>query len=275
MFPLPVRNNIEPETLVSWDEEELTQPEITAPIFHDQSAGSAADTEVILATLQPILNSVRATLINFEDTTGMEIDEVLICGGGSALAGLRQHLTEDLGVPVRRITPHEITDIEPTRFALALAIGRQAAGMSNGREIDMRQDELAFKGDLATLGNFLRIGVLAAAAMLVFGTGWFGVQYTKLSQQLSTTEEQIRELALSTFPGEVSEDDIENASDALGVMQLKSTEAAVRVDALGSILSDIPPTLSVLRQLSDAMPPASETRIDVREMSISQTTITM
>jgi hypothetical protein len=111
--------------------------------------------------------------------------------------------------------------------------------------------------------------------MLVFGTGWFGMQYTKLSQQLSTTDDQIRELALSTFPGEVTEDDIEDASDALALMQLKSTEAAVRVDALGSVLSDVPPTLSVLRQVSDAMPAASETRIDVREMSISQTAITM
>jgi type IV pilus assembly protein PilM len=262
-------------TEASWDEDELTQPEITAPVFTGQASDTNEDTEVLLAALQPMLNSIRATLINFEDTTEMEIDEVLICGGGSALTGLREHLAEDLGVPVRRINPHSITDIEPARFALALAIGQQAAGLSYGREIDMRQGELAFQGDLATLGNALRIGVLAAAAMLVFGTGWFGMQYTKLSQQLSTTDDQIRELVLSTFPGEVTEDDIEDASDALALMQLKSTEAAVRVDALGSVLSDVPPTLSVLRQVSDAMPAASETRIDVREMSISQTAITM
>ncbi len=257
----------------AWDDDELTQPEVTAPTGPAPEAGDDAGT--LLAALRPTLSSLRATLINFEDTTGHEVDEVLICGGGAALDGLREHLSEDLGVPVRRVILDGVSDIEPARFALAVAIGRQASGQTYGREIDMRQGDLAFQGDLATIGNFLRIGVLAAVAMMLVGTGWFGLRYAQLAGELGNTEEEIRQLALSTFPGEVMESDIKDASDALSIMQLKSTEAAVRVEALGSILSDVPPTLSMLRQISDAMPPPGETRIDVREMSISATSITM
>ncbi|MDG1481709.1 MAG: pilus assembly protein PilM [Myxococcota bacterium] len=255
----------------SWDEDEKTQPE-----FISISALSDTDNAaILLSALRPLLNNIRASLINFEDVTSLEVDEVLICGGGAALDGLREHLTEDLGVPVRRVILEDINDVEPARFALALALGQQATGMTYGREIDMRQGDLAFQGDLATIGNFLRIGVLAAVAMMMVGTGWFAFRYAQLSTELSSTDAEIQTLALSTFPGEITEDDVMDASDALAVMQLKSTEAAVRVDALGSILSDVPPTLSMLRQLSDAMPPHSDTRIDVREMSISSTSITM
>ncbi|MFT5681912.1 MAG: type IV pilus assembly protein PilM [Myxococcota bacterium] len=260
----------------AWDEDEQTQPEIANPaIPAPPQLATPDDAAVLLGALRPVLNNIRASLINFEDTTGLEVDEVLICGGSAALVGLREHLSEDLGVPVRRVILDTITDVEPARFALALAIGQQAAGQTFGREIDMRQGDLAFQGDLATIGNFLRIGVLAAVAMMMVGTGWFAFRYTQLSSQLSSADTEIRDLVLSTFPGEVDESEIKEASDALNIMQLKSTEASVRVEALGSILSDVPPTLSMLRQVSDAMPPHSETRIDVREMSISSTSITM
>ena len=62
---------------------------------------------------------------------------------------------------------------------------------------------------------------------------------------------------------------------ALAIMQEKTTATANRVEAMGSILSDEPPTTTILTDLTENVPPPEQARIAVSELSISETTITM
>ena len=252
-------------TEVSWDDEDITEAQRPTP----------EDSGVLLKALAPLLADIRATLIAFEDSTGLEIEEVLLCGGTAALRGLREHLSADLGVPVRKIIPEGIDAIAPSRFALALALARQGAGETTGRELDIRQGDLSFQGDLASLSNLLRVGLMAAVVLLVLGTGWFTVRYMQLSSDLSEVEAQISSTVAAAFPEDVPADRVLDPSTALAIMQEKSLESSARVEALGSILSDAPPTLSLLKKVSKGMPPHAEVRVDVKEMTITRSSITL
>jgi type IV pilus assembly protein PilM len=44
--------------------------------------------------------------------SGLKIDRVLLCGGGSALAGLPQYLSGGLGVPVERFDPFRVVNVD-------------------------------------------------------------------------------------------------------------------------------------------------------------------
>jgi hypothetical protein len=53
-------------------------------------------------------------------------------------------------------------------------------------------------------------------------------------------------------------------------MQEKAMETIVRVETLASTLNPQPPTLTVLKELHEAMPSAGDAKIDVRELTISE-----
>ena len=46
-----------------------------------------------------------------------------------------------------------------------------------------------------------------------------------------------------------------------------------RVDALGSILSDVPPTLELYRKIAQGVPAHKDARIDVSELTITRTSV--
>jgi hypothetical protein len=46
-----------------------------------------------------------------------------------------------------------------------------------------------------------------------------------------------------------------------------------KLDKLGSITSSVPPTLNILKELSEGVPPHKKARIDIKEMTISKTAI--
>ncbi|MEL6345022.1 MAG: pilus assembly protein PilM [Myxococcota bacterium] len=263
-IPAPVHDEDDEEEAPDLAEEEIdTQTGANAPVL--------SDTEALLRALQPQLNNLRATLISFEDTAQVEIDEVLICGGGADLQGLREHLTEELGVPIRRV--HISNEVDDISMALAHAVGMRGAKLTHGRELDMRQGDIAFQGDLAALGTVLKYGSLAAAVLMAVGVGWFVMRYTQLNQELAQVEQQFAEAIQESFP-ELGSGAANMPKKAMTDAKQITNDAVSRVESLGSILSKEPPTLTLYQKISEGMPPHTQTRIDVREMTISKTSIT-
>ena len=254
-----------PSAEAVWEEEEHTEPRGHQPLVTKDD-----DAVVLLRALRPLLNNMRATLISFEDTLRVEIDEILLCGGGAALGGLREHLQEEMGVPIRKVYVHDDVSGEQ---ALAHTLGLRAAKMTSGAALDMRQGDLGFQGDLVSLGNALRIGALAAAVMLVVGVGWFGYRYSQLSADLSEIEDQITAEVKATFP-DLPDSVAGDPTTALAVVNEETAAATQRVESLGSILSDTPPTLSMLRRVSEGVPAHGDARLDVEELTITRSSIT-
>lgn len=258
-----------------WTEEEPTgatrRPNVLPKALNHPSGQVEA---IVRDALLPLVTELRASLISFEDALKLSIDEVLVAGAGSALPGLRDLLVESLGVPVRPVSvPEAAGKPVPERFALALALAHRTA-TGKGRHIDFRKRELAFKGDLTALGNLLRYGAVAAAALLLAGIGYFGWQYSKLQSEISDVEATLAETVLQAVP-DADPERLKDPSLATAIMSEKAQETTSRVEALGGIVSNEPPTLTLLLDLATSVPPHTETKMDVTELSVATATITM
>jgi len=212
---------------------------------------------------------VRAELISLEDEVGVGVDEVLVCGGGSRLRGLGELLASHLGVPVR---PVALPGGSPPEAALALALARVAAG--DLRVTDMRGEEFAYHGTAETLWNFVAYTTLTAATALVAGMVLFGVRLADANGRLADLESKIAAEAAAALP-DIPADKLAEPGMALALLKESVTETQARVEALGATTSGVPPTLELLRKLSDRMPAPGAARIDVRELTISESAVSL
>ena len=246
-------------------------------VLETTDAVSPDDGHLLRTALAPILSEIRASLIAFEDAHGVEVEEVVLVGGTANLGGLREWLQAILGVPVRLAAlPDESHGAGPGgdhMHVLAHALALKAGG-GKGRTLDFRQQEFGFRGDLAYMGTVLRAAAAVAGLVLVAGVAWFGWRYTTLNSDLAGLNDEIAETVVTTFP-EVSRSSLDSPSKSLAIMTEKTVAATSRVAALGAILSDEPPTLSLLREVSENVPPASAATIDVSDLSISPTNIVL
>ena len=141
--------------------------------------------------------------------------------------------------------------------------------------MEMRQGTLSFRGDMFILRQVGLYGGVFAACALLAGTAMFGWRSVQLSREVAALDGQIEELLVQTFPGEVDPERIKSPNDAMAIMTEKSLEVTTRVETLGDIVTAEPPTLSLLRDLSTALPAPAEARVDVAELSITASTITL
>lgn len=268
------------EVNVDLDEDGWTDEEPTGASHRQAAApkalrpGSGQVEAIVRDALLPLITELRGSLISFEDALKISVDEVLLAGAASALPGLRELLVESLGVPVRPVgVPEAEGKPVPQRFALALALAQRTA-TGKGRHIDFRKGELAFKGDLTALGNLLRYGAVAAAALMLAGVGYFGWQYAQLQAQIAEAEQTLAETVQRAVP-EADPDRLKDPSMATAIMNEKAQETSARVEALGGIIAAEPPTLTLLLDLASSVPPHTETKMDVTELSVATSTITM
>ncbi len=263
--------------VAEWEEEVVTQtvaPEDEhAPPIHPP--GSSQDGAILKKALDVLLSNLRATLINFEDTTGLEINRVLLAGGTANLGGLQRILSTNLGVEVRRLSVSDVAHAagQPSRFALAHALATRTAGMSRGEEMELRKGDFKFRGDLANLRTFAKWGAVAVAALFLMGIGVFSWMVMDYKSQLDEIDASIAEVVVTIYSGELTAEDITGPEDALMKLQMKTVETLNRIEALGSIVGDAPPVVEALHDLSQAMPKPTDARIDVRELTITPNSI--
>lgn len=210
---------------------------------------------------------IRALLIALEDDLGVGVDEVLLAGGGSQLSGLDDRLSRHLGVPVR---PVLVPGGHRPSAALAAALARIAAG--DEKAADLRVGEFAYKGHAELLWNVVFYGTAAAAAALFAGGVMFGLSVRDLHGRMDELDSKIAAAVTSNFP-DVSADQVAEPSMALAIMTEKVSAAKARVESLGATISGQPPTLGMLKSISETLPPSGEARIDVRELTITTETV--
>lgn len=267
---------------VEWSDNEHTEPQVELGDWDDETtAGEVIDTQIpvplklVRQTLQkaivPLLASVRATLITMEDRHGIDIDEILLTGGGMRLQGLRPLLTDALGVGVRPVQIDD-ADADPT-YALSHAAAERVGG-GKSRVLDLRVDAFAFRGNLAAIGNIIRYSLLGAAALLLAGVGFFAFKTVSLNNQLSAVESEMADAVVAAFP-DVNRDKVTDPAMAQAIMAEKSAETATRQEALAAIIPEEPHILSLWEALAKNVPASKDARIDVRELQISEGTIKM
>jgi Tfp pilus assembly PilM family ATPase len=242
--------------LAEWDDLDLDEVTATDAGAPWQAALEAAVGEWI--------TEVRAELISLEDESGLGIDEVLLCGGGSRAHGLSSGLAEALGVPVR---PVVLPDGHGPEFALSIALARVA-----GRErpaTDLRIGDLSFRGHADVLWRVTAASVLGGLACAVAALAMFVSQRIAAGNELDAVDQKIVDAVVQAVPGTSPERVAGQPRMALAILQEATTATQARVDALGATLGGVPPTLDLLKVLSESMPPP-DTRIDVRELNLDE-----
>ncbi len=257
-------DDVEIDDAEAWDDETTAGLGVRADALPDTERSAA----VLKEALVPLLSDLRATLISMEDRHGLDVDEILLTGGGARLKGLRAMLTDILGVPNRPV--HIEEDGDPVYALSHAAVAQIASG--KGNLLDLRVDAYAYRGNLAAIGNIVRYALLGAAALMLASIGFFTFKTITLKAELAAVEERMADAVVAAFP-DVNRDKVSDPAMAQAIMAEKSAETAARQEALAQIIPDEPPILSLWEALAKHVPPAKEARIDVRELAISDGTI--
>src|SRR5436190_237640 len=157
----------------------MTASEITNP--------RGPEVEIVREVLASILAAIRSTLISLEDQAKVDIGEVVLVGGTAAMTGLREWMQLALGVPVRRLS---VTDDAPAgvpaeSLALSSVLGQRASSNRTWKQLELRKDDLVYRGDITAMRNIATYGAVAALAFIVVGVGLFGYRHYQLSKNLA------------------------------------------------------------------------------------------
>jgi general secretion pathway protein L len=245
------------------------RPKVRAP-------DPASVARVLREGLIELVGELRTTLISFEDRHGVEIDEILLTGGLAAHSGMSSLLTHELGVPVRFLAqpgPLQGRD-DGAAFSLAVALARRASGEAGVACLELRQGELAHHSALQVLQSLAAYGAAAAGFFIIAMAVVAISQQRTLSSQIAEVEGKITAEVAATFP-DADPKQLEDPSMAVAIMQEGTLGTAQKVEALKASLRGEPPSLTLLKELSEAMPAAGEAVIDVRELTLSETAISI
>jgi general secretion pathway protein L len=127
-----------------------------------QSEAWAKISSVIVSELAPFARDLRQTLAACRAKTGFGPLAAIVVGGGSRLRGMANYLTEQLGLPVWRLSQDDVVALAGPRFdpatgldlpvdSAAMTIGMAYDAAGGRPQFDLRQGALAARVDLSFL----------------------------------------------------------------------------------------------------------------------------
>ncbi len=243
-------------------EDETTGRVLRAELLHD--SGEVA----LIGAVDAWIQELRLALMGLEDQAGVGVDELLLTGGSSQLVGLPERLADALGVPVRQIV---VPGGYPPGFALPVALAR--AGAAEIVVEDLRKGEFAYHGDAERMWRWLGYGAFGTAVMTLALVVLSALQISDAQGQLDELNKRLADVVQRTFE-DVEASEVSSPTDAMRIMTERSTLATDRVALLGGLATGVPLMLDNLKVLSERMPPPAIARIDVRELTMTEASIT-
>jgi hypothetical protein len=230
--------------------------------------------QVLSAALDPLMAEIRTTIFSFEGSHNLELEEVLLTGGASHLGGLSAKFTGDLGLAVRRAGASEEARHlgEAGRFSIAHGLALRAAGVKGNNAFDFRKGALAHAGNLALGRNLLRYGAVALAFFVVGGSVLYGMKRSGLNGEISVVQSEVLAEVAAQFP-DLPPGALEGDGKAFNTLLAVASEVGERVDILEATVAGQPPTLKLLKELSEAMPSATDARVEVTGITISESSV--
>jgi general secretion pathway protein L len=241
------------------------------------SPGRAADTpltakldEVLREALAPTVRELRQTLASFGANGKVEVDALLVVGGGGRLAGLLPFLEAELGIsarhpPVRpalevggRAGDREILGEEsavPESDAHALAAAIAVASARGSREIDFRRGPFVFRANFSILRQKAwHLAALGLALLVAVGVD-VGAKLSNLGAERKSLDKELKTATQELF-GQPRE-------DAVAVTELLRKGFREELAPLPKATA-----FDLLDQISRKVPPADKVKIDVAELDI-------
>lgn len=208
------------------------------------------------------LSEVRATLISFEDTLGIEVDAVRLGGGGARLDSLAGALQDDLGVPVMWASGLDGSAV-PCEHLLADSLAEILAGQVSMDTVNLRTGALRYRSGFNLLGAIATYG---GALVLFFTLAMIGL-YAYQSYTISAQTAEVQARADSIIKAAIPDEEFRRTRDALNAMNKRIKEAEQRAGVLGE--GGVPPTTDMHLALATTLPPPKDVTVDVTSLSYS------
>ena len=225
--------------------------------------------EEILST--NLIERIRSTLVFFEDSHEVEIEEIFLSGEGATTDSLLEQIRSEMDVPCSTIAT--IDNIDP-KWALAYALGQKGCGSTHGREFDLRHKGFSYQGNIQKLAMGLQYAAILSLIGFIGFAGWFWVEMMAINKEIASLEEDLVTQIQETMP-DLPSSVMSNPSTVVSLMQEEITIANDKLEKLGTITASEPPMLTLVKAISEGMPPHEKARIDVSEMIISKTSINL
>ncbi len=221
-------------------------------------------------TMGLFLAGVRSSLLQAEDELGTGIDQVVLCGGGSKLPDLQSLLHHDLGIPVESLYVPAEPLLDPA-MGVAWASVKSLESHAESKVTNLRVGDLAWRSSNPLVQTLISYGGLGLGVFLLVVLGVFAQRTFSLIQQQDQLEADMLEVA-GRIMGSVPEG--QDPSSVLNLVVATVEAAREEADLLGSDDSN-PETMEVLYQISNAFPPHPDVIVDIDELDILPTTISM
>lgn len=235
-------------------------------------------TEAIREAMNELLLHLRQTFFSFHDTEGVHVEGVYLCGGTSRLPGLDRYLSDVLKL---NVTFLNCADFHFSRLdradahrhvipqALALALRATAGG---GPEINLRQGEFVFKGDVEQFGGDVRKIAIVLALIVFLALINFSTKYYSVKRQIDKMKEDVVTLVRQAIPNTPVRA-VATPKMAVSLIKSKETETEEKLNQLKSVTGVSP--LDVLKEISTLLPPRNEFSVDVTDINISNDRVSL
>ena len=232
--------------------------------------------ELLQNALSPLIAQLRTSIFSIEGRHGLELEEILLSGGGSHLKGLPGALSKALALPARLAGMSEEAQALPSgaRYALAHGLGQRAAGVGGRHAFDFRKGRLAHAGSLALGKSLRRYGAVALLFFAIGGVVLFGLKRSGIQGEISEVRSEMVEQVAAQFP-DLPPSALEGGNKAFNTLLDVAGQVGERVSILESTVAGEPQTLSLLKELSEALPAPGDARVEVTNLTISETSIVM
>jgi general secretion pathway protein L len=225
---------------------------------------------VLREALAPTIRELRQTLASFASSSKLEIDALLVVGGGGRLAGLLPYLEAELGIPARHPSVREVVesggrnltrdpaDVEaasPDSEVHALAGAIALAAARGSREIDFRRGPFVYRANFSILRQKAAHLTGLALSLVLAGAMDLGSKSSSLGAERKALDKELAAQTQELFGK--PRDDAENVSELL--------RKGFRED-----MAPIPKATAfdLLDQISRKVPPADKVKLDVAELEI-------
>lgn len=235
-------------------------------------------TAAIRQVIDEFLLHLRQTFFTYRETEGIPVEGIYLCGGTSRIPGLDRYLSDALKLNVTFLNCSDFHFNRVDRAdahrhvipqALSLAV-RGAAG--GGPDVNLRQGEFAYKGDVEQLGGNVKRFAFIAGIIIFLALASFTAKYYSVKKQIDKIKSDVVSLVKQAIPGTPARA-ASTPKGAISLVKSKENEVGEKMIQLKAMMGVSP--LEILKEISLLLPLRTEFKIDITEMSITGERVTM
>lgn len=214
--------------------------------------------EATRAAVAPLVRSLRQTLLPLQSRSELAPQQVLLCGGTSALPGLTEYLAESLGLPVTTDLPLGCPT-GPGARGLVLAAGLARAGAERqGTGLNLRKGPLARKEQVSLLKRRALYFTWTAVVLLgLLVLGGF-LRLSLLRAEEAQLRRRLAHATLQIFDRPMNDPDAVEHKISRALRSRKVTSLPIPDASAYALLSEI----------SRRVPPRDKSKLDVTRLYI-------